>query len=201
MQKTILVAFSLLFMGISSAQAAGPYSPYQGQYQRPDAPLRAETPDQILRQGIDRLKGFLARGGKATETETREFLDKEISRYFDFPYMARWSAGSMYRRMNDKQRVRFTRKLKAMFFSALARNLGTYSGSSPRIDIYRPRSNRYSKEVTVNARVMPQGGYPVRLQFRFYRSPEGWKVFDVTANGISAVSYYRKHFGGMARRY
>ncbi len=200
MQKAFLAVLALLFMGITAAHAA-PYYPYPGQVQRTETPLRAESPDQILRQGIDRLKGFLARGGKASVRETRGFLDAEISHYFDFPYMARWSVGPMYRRMDDEQRVRFTQQLKGMFLSALARNLGTYSGTSPRIDIYQPRFKRYSKEVTVNVRVTPQNGYPIRLKFRFYRSSEGWKVFDVTANGISAVAYYRKYFGSKSRRY
>ncbi|MEW8429523.1 MAG: ABC transporter substrate-binding protein [Candidatus Thiodiazotropha sp.] len=32
------------------------------------------------------------------------------------------------------------------------------------------------------------------MDFRFYRSEAGWKVFDVSANGNSAVAYYRRHF-------
>ena len=82
----------------------------------------------------------------------------------------------------------------------MARNLGTYSNTAPRIDISRARLRPGSTEVNVMARVVPQNGYPTRLVFRFYRSRDGWKVFDVTANGVSAVSYYRKHFRQVASR-
>jgi phospholipid transport system substrate-binding protein len=173
--------------------------PGQYQYQQPQ-PVRAATPQQILHQGIDRLKGFLSRGGAPSEQEARAFLDSEISGYFDFAYMAKWAGGQAFAQMSEQEKQQFTTKLKGMFFGALARNLGAYTNPVPRIEIYPPRSNRSSNEVQVRAVVRPRRGYPVRLEFRFYRAPDGWKVFDVKANGNSAVAYYRQHFAAVARR-
>ncbi|MCP4042862.1 MAG: ABC transporter substrate-binding protein, partial [Gammaproteobacteria bacterium] len=133
MKINAVALFALLSVSAFGVQAASHYS-YPRQYQRAESPVRAVSPDQILRQGIDRLKGFLSREGRVTKAETREFLDQEMSNYFDFPYMARWAAGPMYKRMDDAQRVKYAAQMKAMFFSALARNLGSYSGTKPRID-------------------------------------------------------------------
>ena len=36
-----------------------------------------------------------------------------------------------------------------------------------------------------------------RLNFRFYWNDQGWRIFDVSANGASAVAYYRSYFGEM----
>ncbi|MCB1882186.1 MAG: ABC transporter substrate-binding protein, partial [Gammaproteobacteria bacterium] len=41
--------------------------------------------------------------------------------------------------------------------------------------------------------------YPARLDFRFYLAEDGWKVFDVAANGSSAVMHYRQQFRQMMR--
>jgi phospholipid transport system substrate-binding protein len=187
--------------GATSQQPRAGYYPgsYGGQYQQPQ-PVRAASPQQILRQGIDRLKGFLSRGGAPTEQEAKAFLDSEISGYFDFAYMAKWAGGQAFAQMSQREQQQFTAKLKGMFFGALARNLGAYSNPVPRIEIYPPRSSRSSNEVQVRAAVMPHRGYPVRLEFRFYRAPDGWKIFDVKANGNSAVAYYRQHFAALARR-
>jgi phospholipid transport system substrate-binding protein len=35
------------------------------------------------------------------------------------------------------------------------------------------------------------GSYPARMEFRLYRSADGWKVFDVLAQGRSVLMYYR----------
>jgi len=202
MKRTWLATVVLLSLFASTAQAA-PYYRYPSQtgtYGQPGGAPTEVAPDQIVRQGIDRLKGFMARGGAAKPAEIQAFLDAEISPYFDFDYMAKWAGGSTYRQMNAHQRSQFAAKLKRLFFSALARNLGTYSNSQPRIDISRPRPRRGSNEVDVMTRVTQRGGYPMNLTFRFYRGAQGWRVFDVTANGTSAVAYYRKYFRQVARR-
>ena len=192
-------------MGPGMAPGVGP-GMRPGMY--PGAPgpampdFAAAAPDQILRSGVDRLEGFLARGS-ATPEETRAFLEKEISPFFDFGYMARWAGGSLYAQMDDTQKDQFASKLEGLFFSALARNLGAYTEPQPTVEIFPPRAKGYGREVTVTARVTPQGragAYPVRLEFRFYPSRDGWKIFDVTANGTSAVAYYRSYFNEVARR-
>ena len=202
MNRIWLASVALISLSISSVHAAAPYF-YPGYGMGPQArPSTAPTqpaPDQIVRQGIDRLKGFLSRGS-ASPAQIRAFLDEQISPYFDFAYMAKWAGGEAYRNMNEQQRRRFAMKLKGMFFSALARNLDTYSSTEPRIKISRPRRRPGSNEVNVATQVSPVRGYPTKLIFRFYRSRDGWKVFDVTANGTSAVAYYRKHFRDLARR-
>lgn len=219
MKRTWLAALAVVAASAASAQT-NPY-PYRhpGAYPPPyampqqmapqmrypqQAPVdfAAADPDDILRQGVDRLKGFLARGGAANADEVRAFLDQEISPFFDFDYMARWAGGPIYMQMNEEERADFAAKLKGLFFAALARNLGTYAEPTPAIDIFPARAKGYGREVTVTARVTPQGpgALPVRLDFRFYPSRAGWKIFDVTANGTSAVTYYRNYFREVARR-
>lgn len=218
MNKTLVaVTASLAFMaGTAHAQPYGggypgamgypgalgyPGSGYPGgqAYPAEAGVEEALSPAVILRQGIDRLKGFLARGA-ADPADVQAFLDQEIAPYFDFAYMSQWAGGPLYRQMDEAQKAEFAANLKQLFFAALARNLGTFSTTAPRIDIFPARVRPYSREVTVNARVMRDRGQVVNLQFRFYRGDEGWKVFDVTANGTSAVAYYRRYFNAMARQ-
>jgi phospholipid transport system substrate-binding protein len=191
-------------MGPATAQPGPAPGAYGAAPQRPALPdFAAAAPDQILRSGLDRLEGFLARG-QASPEETQAFLEKEISPFFDFDYMARWAGGALYAQMDDNQKAQFAGKLEGLFFSALARNLGAYTDPKPEVEVFPARAKGYGREVTVTARVTPQGqgrgAYPVRLEFRFYPSRTGWKIFDVTANGTSAVAYYRTFFNDVARR-
>ena len=39
--------------------------------------------------------------------------------------------------------------------------------------------------------VLNPGSYPARLDFRLYRNGENWLVYDVSANGQSAIVHYR----------
>ncbi|MDX1514507.1 MAG: ABC transporter substrate-binding protein [Gammaproteobacteria bacterium] len=164
------------------------------------APLPA-TPDQIIRQGIDRLTGFLIGVGNPDPPALVTFLEQEIAPYFDFDYMAQWAAGSLYRRLTPEQNGRLAYKLKHLFLDALARNLGTYARPLPRIDVFPARAGRTGNEATVDTRVVTDTGLLVQLEFRFYWSNDGWKIYDVSANGASAVAFYRGYFSTLIRRY
>ncbi len=159
------------------------------------------TPDQVVRRGLDRLIGFLMGAQNPSPEAIRTFLDHEIAPYFDFAYMARWAAGPMYRRLSAAQHARMTVVLKNLFLSALAKNLGIYARPLPRIDVYPARASADGSQATVHARVISADGMFSRLNFRFYWSEQGWRIFDISASGASAVAYYRNYFGEMFRRY
>lgn len=159
------------------------------------------TPDQVVRRGVDRLSGFLMGAQNPAPDSIRMFLDREIAPSFDFAYMARWAAGPMYRRLTPEQNARMTVVLKNLFLSALAKNLGTYARPLPRVDVFPARATADGSQAMVHTRVVGAGGIFTRLNFRFYWNDQGWRIFDVSANGASAVAYYRSYFGEMFRRY
>ena len=158
-------------------------------------------PEQLIRQGMDRLAGFLARSGQPAPGELRAFIERELAFYFDFAYMARWATGPLYPAMDEAQRSHFATQFRQRFLSALTRNLGVYTQPLPQIEVYRARPGRSPNEVMVRTRVVPTKGYPVQLDFRFYRSRQGWKCFDVIADGSSAMAYYRNHYRNLAGHY
>jgi phospholipid transport system substrate-binding protein len=201
MKRAVTTLAALLWVGTLAAQPAGSYPPGAQAAPEPLPPARL-APDQLLRRGLDRLSGFL-RGarGAAQPGEIRAFLDDEIAPYFDFPAMARWSAGPLYPRLTPQQRTQLTARLRDLFLGALARNLGAYAQPVPRMEVYPARMSPWMGEANVRALVLPHDGYPIQLDFRFYRTRYGWKVFDVAANGASAAAFYRSYFGDLLRRY
>jgi len=149
------------------------------------------TPPALLKEGIGKLTDFIKSGRAANREQAMMFLQHEITPYFDFAYMTRWAAGPAWRRMDTAQRNRMQAKLTESFLTTLAQKLNTYSNQP--IRYFTPRSSRRD-EVTVSAWIMQPSGYPTKLDFRFYPSSKGWKIFDVKAGGNSAVVYYRKEF-------
>ena len=187
MKLSLAVATAFLALGVSAAVAM-PYS-----YQRQQiAQLPQQIgPAEVLRQGVAKLLAFMAQQDRPDAARIQAFLDSEIAPYFDFDYMARWVAGSKYRAMNGAQREQMQGELEAQFLGALAQRLGGFSNQKVRV--LRARRGQ-GNEVTVGVGILQPGGYPAKMDFRFYLSEEGWKVFDVAANGSSALVYYRQQF-------
>jgi phospholipid transport system substrate-binding protein len=190
MKPHFLLPFFALLALAGAAQAQPPQYGYGGPspYGMTPRTSPVEEASAFVREGMTKLLEFLGQDEQPNKLQVAAFLDKEIAPYFDFAYMARWVAGPAYVRMNPDQRKALAAKLEARFLSALAKQLATYEGQQVRF--FRPRmSSRGS--VSVNVGILRPGAYPAKLKFRLYRSKDGWKVYDVAANGRSVSAYYR----------
>jgi len=197
MMKRTLLAMLMLVAGFSSGLAAQPYYPGGMSHFGPAAEAPQPGPAAILKRGLRRLMGFASQEPRPEKAHIAAFLDQEIAPYFDFAYMARWAGGRMWQRMTPQQRRDFEGQLQQLFLGALTQRLTRYGGQQ--IRVLRSRPGR-DNEVTVGVAIQNPQGYPARLNFRFYHSSDGWKVFDVSANGNSALMYYRQYFRQQMRQ-
>ncbi len=193
---TTLIAF-LAFTTMTNAQTdARPVvaaNPIQNSYY-------VATPDQLIRQAVNRLTGFLIGVKEASPQAVQEFVALELAEYFDFAYMAQWAAGPYYRKLDDLQKAALTAKMKDMFLGALARNLGSLQKPLPEVVVYPARPGRTANDATVVTRVVSEN-MRTRINFRFYWNNGSWRVFDVAANGASAAAFYRRYFTALFRRF
>ena len=149
---------------------------------------------ETLQAGMDKLLDFLGQEESPNKLQVAAFLDREIAPYFDFDYMARWVAARSWDGMSKDQRHVMASRLEASFLTSLTRRLAEYQGQKARI--LRPRPG-VRGTVKVPVAIVSPGRYPARMEFRMYRSADGWKVYDVLANGRSVTSYYRVRFQRM----
>jgi phospholipid transport system substrate-binding protein len=198
--KIRLILSVTLLLAIGTAQAQPGYYGNPAYYP-PMPDYQQETPATLLEDGIKRIQVFIKQKGIKDPEVLTAFLNEQMAPYFDFDYMASLVGGRYYDQLDPPLKTQFKSRLQKMFFSALSRNLGAYTEPMPRIDFMRQPRIRSYNDVEVAARVLPANGYPIRLIFRFARTNDGWKVYDASYNGMSAVMYYRKYFMEQARRY
>ena len=193
--KIKIVAMTILFAIFVSmqVQAAPVYGyPHQRQSQQQEP-----GPGMIVREGMTKLINFMRQEQRPNPAAVGEFVEVEIAPYFDFAYMAQWAAGPAYRDMDDAQRLAVEQKVKEMLLGTLVKRLGSYENQDVRFS--RPR-RAGQNEVKVKVGILQASGYPASIDFRMYQSESGWKVFDVSANGTSALSYYRRYFAEQQRQ-
>ena len=178
-------------LGIGSvAQAQPPYGPGPGSYAAVQRSHPGAEAAATLREGMNKLNAFLGQDEKPNKLQVAAFLDGTIAPYFDFDYMAKWVAGRGYSAMSAEQRAALAASLEARFLGTLAGQLAKYKDQKVRF--LRPRRGPRGA-VSVPVGILRPGTYPSKLEFRMYRAEDGWKVYDVMANGRSAVAYYRQH--------
>jgi phospholipid transport system substrate-binding protein len=179
----------VLFAGV--AQAMPPYGPGPGPYMpRPVAPPAANNPAVALRAGVDRLLGFLGSENPPSPEALDAFLSNEIAPFFDFEYMTSSAGGRLYERMEAEEQQALIEQVKTSFLGKMAEKLGGYDNQQVRF--LPPRGGNDGRTAQVSVAVLNPGSYPARLDFRLYRSGGDWKVYDVSANGQSAIVHYRQ---------
>lgn len=190
---------------IATAAQANPYAPapsgsYSSALQEPVQPQpRQRTPLDVLEDGIAMLQDFISSGDIYDQDKLEMFVETQVKPFFDFDQMSRLVAGRFYRDMNEEQRDMFQSRLEDMFMIAFTRQVSQHAGPQPQVDFLRPRF-KGPDEVEALARVLFPDGSAKRLVFRFHRGERGWRIYDVAANGTSAVLYYRRHFLDRVRR-
>lgn len=200
MKPYLLLSLAALLSLGGAVQAQSPYpgygaGPYGPSYGPSYGPYRSSPrmkagaeASAVLREGMDKMLGFLAQEETPNKLQMAAFLDRQIAPYFDFRHMAKWVAGPGYARMSEEKRAELAARLEASFLDTLAKQLVGYEDQQVRF--FRPRTTRRDA-VSVKVGILRPGGYPSKLEFRMYRSDDGWKVYDVVANGRSASAYYR----------
>ncbi|TNG00176.1 MAG: ABC transporter substrate-binding protein [Gammaproteobacteria bacterium] len=106
--------------------------------------------------------------------------------------------GRLAQNFNTQQRQITQNVIEKLLLSSLANNLSKYRGG--KIDYMRLSGNLHRGRVSVRMRIVQQGQYPVALELRIAQGRDGWKVYDVAANGVSAVAHYRNYVRSVIQR-
>ncbi len=172
---------------------AGDYGP--GGYPWNPRAEEQNSPASVLQEGVENLTRFL--GGKPNRGSLAAYLHQEVAPWFDFDYMAEWAAGRRFQHMDEAQQAELTTRIKQSFLEKMAQKLARYS--QQRL-IYLPAQYDAPGQVTLPVAIEnPSGGYPARLEFRLRQTEKGWRVIDVSANGMSALLHYRQVINEMMR--
>jgi phospholipid transport system substrate-binding protein len=148
------------------------------------------NPAHALRAGMDKLLGFLGSEDRPSPDQLAGFLNREIAPFFDFEHMAKSAGGRLFEGADVERQAQMVEDIKRSFLTKMAEKLAGYERQQVRF--MPPRGGNDGRTAQVSVAVLNPGSYPARLDFRLYRSGGQWKVYDVSANGQSAIVHYRQ---------
>ena len=157
------------------------------------------SPVAMLENSIHKILVFLARDKNITEGKIAWYVNNEIAPNFDFDYMTRWIAGRYYQQMNSKQRNKLKQAFARKFLDRFVQRLSQNRHALPQV------SHFVSEQISANEAVASamfryRNGQTIKADFLFEKTPSGWKVVDIKANGLSALLYYRQYFQNRIRQ-
>lgn len=157
-------------------------------------------PRQTLQLSLDGLiEEFSARRGEfeADKSLLYTFAERAIDDNWDFGKMAQLVLGKNWRRITEDQKARFTEAFKGLLVRTYSSTMFKYTGKEAILledPVYRDEKK---KRAVVNASgELGDGSEPIPLSFSMFLDKDGsWRIYNVTAAGISLVTTYRSSYG------
>lgn len=149
-----------------------------------------------VRKTIDELMALLRQAGSAASRAPA--LRKIMEARANLPLIARFSAGRMWRDMNDAQQGRFIDAFARFVSITYARRFDEFSGD-PDITIGRT-VNAGNKGILVKTPFARRGEPPIEVEWLISDRGGRVEVVDLVVEGISMATTQREEIGAMLEK-
>lgn len=162
---------------------------------------RAERPQVTIEKYIDQVYELLSSDKTHEMTlqnkELRQKLIKIADEIFDFNIMARMSLAVYWKAFDEQQHHEFvdlfTKLLETTYFAKIEQYLIEIENFNRQDITITEEVLLSSKKAEVRSMIRYQNEY-IPVDYRLIRSSSGWKVYDVSVEGVSLVRNYRDQF-------
>ena len=179
--RTYLLGFTLLLLGMAPVQAEN----------SPISLLQTTTESMV--DALGQQKAEL----KKDPLVVNRLVEKILLPHIDLISASKWVLGKHWRRADKKQKLQFIREFRTLlitFYSAaLADYLKTNEVNKDMIR-FQPLRGNPGDDVTVRSEVVSPGGKTIPVNYHMHQTRKGWKVYDVSVEGISMITTYKTSF-------
>ncbi|WP_250514084.1 ABC transporter substrate-binding protein [Caballeronia sp. INDeC2] len=180
MKKLLLLPLFAMFMavcGVASAQSVDSSAP--------DTLIKTVT-----QQVLDEIKSD-SKIQSGDINRITELVNQKILPYTDFTRTTRLVMGRNWNSATPEQQKQIVEQFKMLL-------IRTYSGALAQVRNqtvqYKPfRANPDDTDVVVRSVVMNNGS-PVELDYRLYKTAQGWRVYDINVLGAWLIQAYQQQF-------
>lgn len=174
--------------------------------------VRAEAPPhEVLRGASEEMLSVLHAHRDTLRTDPQALyglVEKSLAPHVDFPLMSQLVLGRHWRTASASQRERFITEFRTLlvrfYVGALLddpRKLDELLDFSDTLIQFRPAEpEEDARKALVRAEVHLPSARVVLVSFNLRRKDDGWKVYDVTVEGVSLVTNYRSSFASEIRQ-
>ncbi len=174
-----------LMAGFNSTQVLAVDTP-------PDVLARTTTNEvlAILKQDKELQNGNLGK--------VYQLVEAKILPNFDFNRMTQLVIGKHWPRATAQQKQALVTEFRNLLVRTYASSLTAFTNQT--VDFKPLVMKPDDTDVTVRSEIRQPGGQPIPIDYNMYKSPFGWKIYDVTIDSVSLVTNYRSSFSSTIRQ-
>jgi len=159
-------------------------------------------------QADEDAAGFITRLGDQTlvllhaqnrpAAERQQQFEQLADQAFDVPKIARYVLGRYWVAANDNDRQQFAKAFERYMVQVYWRRFGDYTGATFKVLNQKDDGNGTIVVTTEVARSSDQP--PAKVEWSVARQADGYKINDVSLEGVSQALTYRQEFSSIIER-
>ena len=162
-----------------------------------------DTPPDVLARTTTQEVLVILKQDKAiqngNQSRVYQLVEAKILPNFDFNRMTQLAVGKHWPSATAQQKQSLVTEFRNLLVRTYSRSLTEFSGQTVE---FKPLAIKPDDtDVTVHSEIRQPGGQqPIPIDYSMYKTAFGWKVYDVSIDGVSLVTNYRASFSNAIRQ-
>lgn len=119
-------------------------------------------------------------------------VEAKVLPHFDFERMTRLAVGKSWRTATPEQRTAMVTEFRNLLVRTYTNAFTRYQDQTIEVKPFKMPAG--ADEVTVKTAILKPGAQPITVDYEMEKIADGWKVFDLSVEGVSLVTTYRSTF-------
>lgn len=157
-----------------------------------------EAPGALIsRVSLDLLDTLQKNGTPKGKREIMSLVDEKVLPHFDFARMTMLATGVGWRSASEAQRGQLVDQFRTLLVRTYSTALTKYTNQT--LDFLPERKSEDGKKAMVRSLLKQPGAPTLTIDYRLATTAGGWKIYDVSVDGVSLVTTYRDSFAQEVR--
>lgn len=183
------------------ALIAGIFVAFSGHVAAQQPAAQPLAPDELVRKVTDEVLQAIKADKELQAGDRKKALalaEEKVLPHVDFREATQLAVGRAWWSATPVQREQLIAEFRAMLVRIYSNAIDRYRGQT--MQVLPVRMPADATEVTVRNRYLRPGAPPVPVEYALRKTPEGWKIYDISVEGVSLVLTYRAEFENIFRQ-
>jgi phospholipid transport system substrate-binding protein len=153
------------------------------------------APDALIRNTVDEVIGIIKQDKDIQAGDQKKInalVDAKVLPHFDFARMTQLAVGKYWRTATPEQKQSLITEFRDLLVRTYTKVFTVYRDQTVEMKPFRMQAD--DTEVTVKTVINKPGSQLIPVDYEMEKVADGWKVFDISIEGVSMVMSYRGTF-------
>jgi phospholipid transport system substrate-binding protein len=159
------------------------------------------TPDQLVQKVTEDVLATIKADKQLASGDKQKALklaEEKVLPHIDFEEATRLAVGRAWAQATPEQKKKLVDEFRRMLVRTYSNAIEAYSGQT--LKVLPSRGAPKDDDATVRTQFIRAGGQPLPIDFQARKTDKGWKIYDITVEGVSLVLTYRSEFDQVVKQ-